>query len=214
MTALRRLTLIGDVHTEATRLAHVLDHAARAGSDATLCVGDLVDGPEDATRCIELLRDHGVATVRGNHERWLLHGTPFEPYEPPAWARAWLAALPTTRLFDTIAGRLMLGHGLGTHDMVNLYPDDDGYALAANTPLWKLVGARGCALYVGGHTHRRMIRRFQHLLVLNPGTLARRDAPGFLDVDLEAGLAAWYRVDLDGITADGTVELADIRDDA
>lgn len=207
---LRRLLLIGDVHTEATRLAHVLAHASRTGPDAILCVGDIVDGPEDATRCIELLRDHEVATVRGNHERWLLGGTPFEPYDAPPWALAWLADLPTSRQFDTVAGRLLLGHGVGDHDMTNLRPDDEGYALDSNFALWELVHDRAVELYVGGHTHRRMIRRFEDLLVLNPGTLARRDQPGFLEVDLEAGIGCWYRVALDGVSPDGTVALADV----
>lgn len=62
---LARLVLIGDVHTEATRLAH----AARTGPDAVLCMGDVVDGPEDVGRCIALLREHGwrrcAATTSG-----------------------------------------------------------------------------------------------------------------------------------------------------
>lgn len=210
LAVLRRLVLIGDVHTEATRLTHVLAYAERVRPDAILCVGDIVDGPEDATRCIELLRDHGVATVRGNHERWLLGGTPFEPYDPPPWALAWLRALPPTRQFETVAGRLLLGHGIGNHDMVNLRPDDHGYALAANLPLWQLVLDRACDLYVGGHTHRCMIRRFEDVLVLNPGTLARRDSPGFVDVDLDAGSVHCFHVSLDGITADRSVSLAQI----
>jgi predicted phosphodiesterase len=208
MTVLRRLVLIGDVHTEATRLGHVLAHAAQARPDAVLCVGDIVDGPEDASRCIELLRDHGVETVRGNHERWLLDGSPLEPFEGPAWTKAWLAALPKTRTFETIAGRLLLGHGVGDHDMTRLTPDDEGYALDSNFALWELVADRDVAIYVGGHTHLRMARRFDQLLVLNPGTLARRDQPGFLEVDLEAGEGRWYRVGLDGVVADGTFALA------
>ena len=207
---LRRLLLIGDVHAEATRLAHVLAHAARSRPDAILCVGDIVDGAEDAPRCIELLRDHDVATVRGNHERWLLAGTPFEPYDGPAWTLAWLAALPTTRRFETVAGPLLLGHGVGARDMANLRPDDEGYALASNSALAALVAERTCAIFVGGHTHRRMVRRFDDLLVVNPGTLARHDQPGFLELDLAAGVGHWFRVGLDGVTADGALALAQV----
>ena len=208
---LQRLILIGDVHTEATRLAHVLAHAGRTRPDAVLCVGDIVDGPEDATRCIELLRDHGVLTVRGNHDRWQLAGTPFAPFAAPASAWDWLRALPATRLLDTVAGRLLLGHGVGEHDLTKLSPDDTGYALDNNVALWELITDRAAELYVGGHTHRRMVRRFEDLLVLNPGTLARADEPGFLEVDLAVGLGRWYRVDERGVTADGTVTFASIR---
>jgi predicted phosphodiesterase len=170
---LRTLLLIGDVHTEATRLTHVLAHATRTQPDLVMCVGDIVDGPEDAGRCIELLRDHQVATVRGNHERWLLAGNPLEPFDGEPWMHDWLAALPPTRSFDTVAGRLLLGHGIGHHDMSRLRPDDDNATLQWNDALWQLLASRSTDIYVGGHTHERMARRFNDLLILNPGTLAR-----------------------------------------
>jgi predicted phosphodiesterase len=198
-----RLVIIGDVHTEATRLDLVLAHARRVGVDAVLCVGDIVDGPEDAVRCIELLRDHGVITVRGNHERWQLDGESAEPLEAPGWARAWLAALPATRTIETVAGPLLLCHGVGTDDMTRLLPWDEGYALDSNFALWELVADRRFRLAVGGHTHRRMARRFDDLTFLNPGTLCRDDEPGFLEVDLGAGTGAWYRVDLERVQPDG-----------
>lgn len=207
---LRRLVLIGDVHTEATRLAHVLDHAARTKPDAVLCVGDIVDGPEDAARCIELLRDHQVATVCGNHDRWLVAGNPLEPFHGPPWALDWLAALPPTRRFDTIAGPLLLGHGIGARDMARLHAADTGYALEYQDELWALLAAREIELFVGGHTHERMARRFEHLFVINPGTLARKDHPGFLELDLESGRGRWYQVNLDGITPDGELDLGSV----
>jgi predicted phosphodiesterase len=210
---LRHLVLIGDIHTEATRLAHVLDHAREVDVDAVLSVGDIVDGPEDVVRCIELLRDHEVVTVRGNHERWLLEGHPLEPFDAPAWAHDWIAALPPTLQLETVAGALLLGHGVGADDMTRLLPDDAGYALDSNFALWEAVADGLYRFLVGGHTHRRMARRFGDLYVLNPGTLARRDAPGFLQVDLEAGTGSWFRVGMDGVVADGGFRLADIPPD-
>lgn len=211
---LRTLLLIGDVHTEATRLTHVLAHATRTQPDLVMCVGDIVDGPEDAGRCIELLRDHQVATVRGNHERWLLAGNPLEPFDGEPWMHDWLAALPPTRSFDTVAGRLLLGHGIGHHDMSRLRPDDDNATLQWNDALWQLLASRSTDIYVGGHTHERMARRFDDLLILNPGTLARRDQPGFLEIDLEAGQGHWFRVDVDGVVFDGGFALRDVRREA
>jgi predicted phosphodiesterase len=207
---LRRLVLIGDVHTEATRLGHVLRHAAAEQVDAVLCVGDIVDGPEDAGRCIELLRDHGVRTVRGNHDRWLVSGSPMQPFTGPAWALQWLDALPPTREMDTVAGRLMLGHGIAGSDMARLRPRDTDYDLYYQDALWDLYARRDIALYVGGHIHERMMRRFDHLLILNPGTLARDDQPGFLEVDLQEGVGRWFKVGMDGVAADGEVDLGSV----
>ena len=46
------------------------------------------------------------------------------------------------------------------------------------------------------------------LTVLNPGTLCRRDRPGFLEIDLAAGRGQWYAVDERGVTRERAVSLA------
>lgn len=194
-----RFVLIGDVHTEHERLERVLDHAARVGA-RPLCVGDVIDGPGDPLRCVDLLRAHAVDTVRGNHERWLGEGRPLDPFEYSADALAWLAALPRVRTYDTPMGTLMLGHGIADDDMARLQPHDEGYALETNDALWALVKDRRCDVFVGGHTHRRMIRRFEHLLILNPGTLLRHHEPCCMDVDFERRIATTYDVSASSLT--------------
>lgn len=140
---MQRLLLIGDIHTEATRLGHVLAHAAASRPDAILSVGDIVDGPEDVAACMQ-----------------------------------------------------------------RLFPDDDGYALESNVALEELLADGVYRWFVGGHTHVPMIRSFGALTVLNPGTLCRRDRPGFLEVDLGAGRGRWYRGDLAGVAPEREVSLA------
>ena len=205
---LARLVLIGDIHGEATRLGHVLAHAAASRPDATLAVGDIVDGPDDVGACVALLQEHQVIAVRGNHERWLIDGDPLEPFTAGPAALAWLAALPATRHLDTVAGPLLLCHGVGADDMQRLRPDDEGYALSSNFALEELLADGAYRWMVGGHTHEPMIRRFGALTVLNPGTLCRRDRPGFLEVDLAAGRGRWYAVDERGVTPERPVALA------
>ena len=207
---LARLVLIGDIHGESTLLRHVLAHAAATRPDAILAVGDIVDGPDDVGSCIELLQRHEVLAVRGNHERWLLDGHPLERFDAGPVALAWLAALPATRHLDTVAGPLLLCHGVGAHDMQRLRPDDVGYALESNFALEELVNDGVYRWMVGGHTHEPMIRHFDRLTVLNPGTLSRRDRPGFLEVDLAAGRGRWYAVDTAGGIAQRMVALADV----
>ena len=184
---LSRAVLIGDVHTEHVLLAEVLDHAAAARVDRILCVGDIVDGPRDPLACIDLLRDHDVDVVRGNHERWVNQGNPMEPFDYPPAYRGWLDALPATRRYATPRGPLLLGHGTGTDDMVALAPHDEGYALEAMTALWDLVHADDVRVLVGGHSHCAMVRQVEHLTVLNPGTLVAHQDPGYLLVDFAAG---------------------------
>lgn len=94
--------------------------------------------------------------------------------------------------------------------MPRLYPDEHDVALEFHDALWELVNARDIEICIGGHTHQRMLRRFDHFLFMNPGTLARADQPGFLEIDLESGLGRWYWVDLDGVKRGEKVDLAQV----
>jgi predicted phosphodiesterase len=145
-----------------------------------------------------LLRQYRVAAVAGNHERWLLAGeardlpdaTP--PAEVGSEARAYLSSLPGTLEYETAAGRLLLCHGLGAHDMGGVKPGDYGYALAANFALQRLMREGKYRFVVNGHTHRRMVRSFEGLTIINAGTLFREHQPCFLVADFEDGFVQYY----------------------
>ena len=109
---------------------------------------------------------------------------------------AYLAALPVTRRLQTIAGPLLLCHGLGEDDMARLRPHDEGYALECIDALAALR-ASDLAMVVGGHTHERMVRTFGALTFVNAGTLAPDRSPCFVVVDLETHCAQFYDLDSD-----------------
>lgn len=199
---LRRVGIIGDVHTEDAFLDATLRFLRSVPAlDALLCTGDIVTGPGDPTRCCALLADADVLTVRGNHDRWFFTVGAF--HDPTDHfgedvsddARAFLAALPPTRAFDTPRGRLLLCHGLGDDDMAGVYPGDTGVALEANHRLHALVRREEFAIVVNGHTHRRMRKTIDGTLtILNAGTLRRDHGPGFLVADLETGGVECYNL--------------------
>jgi predicted phosphodiesterase len=182
---LRRALLIGDIHTEHELLRACLAHADRV--DRVISVGDIVDGPNDPLACVALLRQHGAEVVRGNHERWVIDGHPMDPFDYPADAVDWFAALPATREYDTPTGRFLLGHGLGGDDMARLHPDTDGYALECLDAWWGLARARRWRWIAGGHTHVAMVRTIDGLTMINPGTLVLDQDPGFMIVDFATG---------------------------
>ena len=66
--------MVGDVHACDDRLSRLLAFLHDQSLDTVVCVGDIVNGPGDPNRCADLLHSHGVVTVRGNHDRWLLEG--------------------------------------------------------------------------------------------------------------------------------------------
>ncbi len=111
-----QVAVIGDVHAEDELLETVLLHARQRGISSILCVGDIVDGQGNVDRCCELLRQHAVLTVSGNHDRWLLSETLRDL--PHATARAqistetlaYLEALPTTISIPSQFGNALLCH--------------------------------------------------------------------------------------------------------
>jgi predicted phosphodiesterase len=204
--ALRRFGAIGDVHAEAGALETAIAHLDALGVDAILCVGDIVDGQGDVDRCVALLRERQALVVRGNHERWFLAGI---MRGLPAASRAgdlapesvaWLADLPATLELETSAGSLLLCHGIGDDDMGRLLPEDEGWIVNDHDAL-RAVLDRRFELMVCGHTHRRMVRSFMGLTVINAGTLARDDAPGFVHVDVDRRLARTFDLDGDQVHA-------------
>jgi len=182
-----RALIVGDIHTEDELLAAAIAEAAAAGVDRYLSVGDIVDGPEDVHACIALLRRHRFTVVAGNHERWTVAGMGLTLEDYPDEELDWLRALPATCEIPTPTGLLLLGHGVGEDDMVRLQPHTEGYALECVDALWRLVKAGRHRWLVGGHTHLPMVRSFDGLTVLNPGTLVRDEDPGFLIADFARG---------------------------
>ncbi|HWN66844.1 MAG TPA: metallophosphoesterase family protein [Haliangium sp.] len=193
---IRRLGLIGDIHGEDERLAQAIAYLQGRGVDAIAATGDVVDGLGDVDRCCELLGQHGVITVRGNHDRWLLAGImrdlPHATMDVSPASRRFLAGLPGTTVLFTVAGALLLCHGMGSSDMARLGPDDDGYAIQFHTELQELIQDPSVQLVACGHMHQRFVRSFPGLVVMNPGTLFRDHAPGFYLVDFVEGTASGY----------------------
>jgi predicted phosphodiesterase len=177
MEVLHRIGVIGDVHACDSRLASLLGDLAQRELDAIWCVGDIVTGPGDPDRCVELLQAAGAVTVRGNHDRWCLDGAlpvfadghRLEELDPPT--RAYLRSLPATHEAAAPDGTpVLLCHGLGPDDMNHASADDFGYALEANDGLMALR-AEGRRIVVKGHRHRPSIWRVAPLTLIDAGTL-------------------------------------------
>jgi putative phosphoesterase len=203
-TNLRRIGVLGDIHCEDERLETALRFFKTERLDLLCSVGDIVDGPGDPNRTIELLVEHGVVCVRGNHERWLIKdemrilpdANTYFDFKMSAWE--FVNRLPLWRKFETVAGVMLLCHGLGEYDMGGVRPDDDALTLHSNHSLWKLVNSHEYDFIVNGHTHRRLVQRFDDLTLINAGTLFREHAPCCLIVDFEAGVAQYFNLPGEG----------------
>lgn len=191
-----RFGVLGDVHSEDQALAAALELFARERVERVLAVGDLVDGPGDPARTIELLA--GVDCVAGNHDRWYLGGTVRDlPDALPARTlsaahQAWLAALPSMRTYETPRGALLLCHGMGDDDMATLRPDDFGYGLENNDAVQGVLRSGRWRFVVSGHSHQRMVRNLGNVTFVNAGTLLRGHSPCALVLDVEPMTASFF----------------------
>ncbi len=201
---LRRIGLLGDIHCEDQLLETALNFMQTAQLDLVCAVGDIVDGPGNANRAIELLVAHQVLAIRGNHERWLFAGEmrgltdANSRFDLNAASWEFLPRLPVQRSLETVTGRALLCHGLAEDDMAGVWPDDTPLTLHSNIQLWRLVNSRKYEFILNGHTHNRMVRSFDHLTIINAGTLYRKHSPCFCIADFEAGFVRFYNFGFDG----------------
>ncbi len=197
---LRRVGVLGDIHCEDDRLETALRFFETRRLDLICSVGDIVDGPGDPKRAIGLLIEHGVVCVRGNHERWLLKGemrdlpdaNTYFDLEMSSWE--FVKSLPPWRKFETVAGAMLLCHGLGEDDMTGVWPWDNKLTILSNDTLWELVYSQEYDFVVNGHTHRRLVKKFGDLTLINAGTLFHKHNPCCLIVDFEAHVAEYFNL--------------------
>lgn len=206
---LRRVGVIGDVHTEDTLLARAVEHFKSASVDAMLCVGDITDGPNreaSVDRCCALLRDEQFITVCGNHDRWAADDDQRDV--PGATLREDLAestldylnGLPAGVPLTTAAGSLLLCHGLEGDDMASVKPFDRGPALADNHALQSMLTPRIYDFVINGHTHLRMARTIEGLTIINAGTLHRDHNPGYLIIDFTTRVVHCFDFNAEGVS--------------
>lgn len=174
--SLRKIGVLGDVHCQTEAIRASLRFFATEQVDAVVAVGDLIDGPGDGNETIRLLSTLGVLAVAGNHERWFLAGEMRELPDSTALgtltpqSEAYLRELPKTRELATVAGRLLLCHGIGENDFSGIKPTDSEES-ALQSPGMLAAIMTGYEFMLNGHTHRPMLRRLRSLRVINAGTL-------------------------------------------
>jgi len=187
-----KLGLIGDVHAEHERLETAITCLLEAGADTLLCTGDLCDGPGNLERCIELLKQHNVICVRGNHDRWMLDDRVRHIDDAHLREKlsketlTYLGTLPTQVNVATSAGPLLLCHGMLDNDLAKVWPGSERMPPERSKGLDKLISQGSHRLLVNGHMHYRIVLDFPGLTHINAGTLSPRHRPGVTLLDCAA----------------------------
>ena len=186
-----KVGLVSDIHGNKVALDAVLEDMPSV--DALLCAGDVVGYNPWPAECLAWVREAGVPTVMGNHDRAVAGGGSFS-FNSQAGAGvrytrehlseediAWLGDLPDTRV--AVDGRVKVVHG---------HPDDpDRYTFPREFAPGLLDEEDVLVL---GHTHIQHHAVFEEGIVVNPGSVGQpRDGDP---------RAAYALVDMDEMSVD------------
>jgi putative phosphoesterase len=190
--------VISDIH--ANRVAFDAVFEDMPAVDALVCAGDVVGYNPWPGACIEAVRERGIPTVMGNHDRAVASGTAFA-FNSMAGAGVeytreelvdeqmeWLDTLPTERsAFD---GRMKIVHGHPDDPDRYTYPDMFGPDLLDDEDV-----------LVMGHTHVQHHETYDEGIVMNPGSIGQpRDGDpraAYAVLDLDAMTVEEHRVEYD-----------------
>jgi putative phosphoesterase len=174
-TATVRIAVISDIHSNYDALQAVL--SAIGDYDALVCLGDLVGygaQPNEVVSKIRSLRPKAI--VMGNHDYAISTGdtSGFVQHAMQAveWTRKeispenlrYIANLRTKTTYVVDGVKIALAHG-SPRDPLNeyVYPDTAEFILRS------LVEDSGGTMLLLGHTHVPFVRKFDSMLLGNPG---------------------------------------------
>jgi hypothetical protein len=167
------------------RLAVIAD-IARRGADRTINLGDCVSGPLWPRETMDLLDTLELATVRGNHDRWVAETPRDSMYVSDAFAHDRLTDAQRRRL-GAYPARLDIAEGIvGVHGTPR---DDNAYLLedvgegrmrlAPAARIAERTGALSARLLLCAHSHQpRIAWGPSGMLIGNPGSVG---CPGYAD---------------------------------
>lgn len=193
------LAVISDIHGNLGALEAVLADIGKIGADEFVCLGDVASfgpQPQETLRRVQAL---GCPVVMGNTDNGLLQPHTLEPKPTElqkifADVERWCAAQLTEedrafiRTFQPIVSLELNGLSLLCfHGSPGSYNN----VIVATTPderLGELFAGRNATVMLGGHTHAQLLRRFQNVTFVNPGSVG---SPYELSPSGEARSPAW-----------------------
>lgn len=154
-----KIGIISDIHGDYKALETVLDRLDNHHEvDEILCAGDLVGRGPQQEEVVQVIRDRGIVTVRGNHDDWAYHVS--------ARSAAYLKGLPTDWRGSYGNTMIFMCHGKPGNNMWGLYKDH-----ISETLLNMMLHSLKADVLIVGHTHVPMYMRVDQGCVVNPGSI-------------------------------------------
>jgi predicted phosphodiesterase len=176
----KRIGVISDPHGNLLALEAVLAELEREELDGLVCLGDVAVGPQPAETLARVLA-LGCPIVKGNWDEWFSDGIPPADYEIGQWlveiGEFWVAQLSAADLASMRGFAktvdLDLGDGV-TALCFHGSPSSNTEGIYSVTPDETVEGILGdsrAPVMLCGHTHLQMLRRLEHSLIVNPGSI-------------------------------------------
>jgi putative phosphoesterase len=211
-----RVAVFSDIHSNLEAFTEVLKAAGNV--DRHLCLGDIVGYGANPDEVIQLIKQHKITAIKGNHDAAVLTGIA-EGFNPTAASAVeWTAQniQPESLAFlQNLPLQLNLDlNGIRTH-MVHGSPEEPLeeyiYPYETSDRLESFLTRSKADLLLLGHTHIPMNIRLVKGRVLNPGSVGQpRDGDpraSFAILRLEGGSVecSLHRVDYDIAKAAGKI---------
>jgi predicted phosphodiesterase len=175
-----RIGLISDIHGNLFALDAVLAELERENLDGLICLGDVAVGPQPR-EALARVRGLGCPVVMGNWDAWFLD-RPAPPQDEIGAILHEITAFWGDQLTDddlasmrTFVPRLELPLDDGEialcfHGSPASY-DDFIFATTPDEELRRMFGELRASVMIGGHAHLQLLRRFEQIVVVNPGSV-------------------------------------------
>ena len=176
-----KLALISDIHANLPALESVLKDIRKQQVDEIIFLGDLATIGPQPKEVIEKIRSLNCSCIMGNHDATLLDMDHLEQYQiaPPlhssiTWCREQLDEndLNFIRSFQPVILKSINGefnalcyHGSPKSNTDILLSTTEGNVFD------NILNQHQVQIYIGGHTHLQMERRFKDKLFINPGSV-------------------------------------------
>ena len=177
-----RIGLVSDIHGNVFALDAVLAELEREELDGIVCLGDVASGPQPR-EALDRVRALGCPVIMGNWDAWFLDPPPPPPegdeialklHESALfWSELVTAAdldyirtfLPTYELDLGADEPAICFHGSPTSY------DDFIFAATPEAEVTRMLADGRRPTMIGGHSHVQLVRRIEHDLFVNPGSV-------------------------------------------
>lgn len=201
-----KYAIISDLHANIEALDAVLGRIDELGVDSVLCLGDIVGYHADPEPCIERLRERGIRSLAGNHDRAVVGSKSALHFGSRArrvveWTRRQLSAASLEYLARLPIASPIDGRFFAVHAALHPEPNDDLHLSTAARVRQSLAllesGRFGTRVCFFGHTHRPVV----HTLV--GVELKSRDVDTEVSLELDPELAVMINPGSVGQPRDG-----------